>query len=168
MPLYRDLRSRLRNGQWRYVVNELQQFADDDGDNAALQTELNYLRKHGAAGRLNYTHFRSLGLPLGSGAMWHSVREDLARVQPVGRGEGLPDLKHGLHVRLGVHQWHILLLFQPDTVFAGRCAAARKRALDQPLVKRVDVVPLRRVLAVDEDEAVEVPVADVADERSND
>ena len=74
MPLYRDLRSRLRNGQWRYVVNELQQFADDDGDNAALQTELNYLRKHGAAGRLNYTHFRSLGLPLSSGAIESSIR----------------------------------------------------------------------------------------------
>ena len=74
MPLYRDLRSRLRNGQWRYVVNELQQFADDDPDNAALKTELNYLRKHGEAGRLNYTHFRSLGLPLGSGAVESSIR----------------------------------------------------------------------------------------------
>ncbi len=74
MPLYRELRSRLRNGQWRYVVNELQQFADDDRDNAALQTELNYLRKHVAAGRLNYTHFRSLGLPLGSGAIESSIR----------------------------------------------------------------------------------------------
>ena len=74
MPLYRELRSRLRNGQWRYVVNELQQFADDDRDNTALRTELNYLRKHGAAGRLNYTHFRSLGLPLGSGAIESSIR----------------------------------------------------------------------------------------------
>jgi len=71
MPLYRDLRSRLRNGQWKYVVSELQQFADD---NAALQTELNYLRKHGTAGRLNYTYFRGLGLPLGSGAIESSIR----------------------------------------------------------------------------------------------
>ena len=74
MPLYRDLRSRLRNGQWRYVVNELQQFADDDPENSALQTELNYLRKHGEAGRLNYTYFRGLGLPLGSGAIESSIR----------------------------------------------------------------------------------------------
>jgi hypothetical protein len=74
LPLYRDLRSRLRNGQWQYVVQELQQFADDDPTNAALQTELNYLRKHGQAGRLNYTRFRSLGLPLGSGAVESSIR----------------------------------------------------------------------------------------------
>lgn len=74
MPLYRDLRSRLRNGQWRYVIGELQQFADVDPANAALQTELNYLCKHGEAGRLNYTQFRSLGLPLGSGAIESSIR----------------------------------------------------------------------------------------------
>jgi hypothetical protein len=74
MPLYRELRSRLRNGQWKSVVNELQQFADDDPANAALKTELNYLRKHGEAGRLNYTQFRRLGLPLGSGAIESSIR----------------------------------------------------------------------------------------------
>jgi hypothetical protein len=74
MPMYRDLRSRLRNGQWRYVIGELQQFADVDPANAALRTELNYLRKHGEAGRLNYTQFRTLGLPLGSGAIESSIR----------------------------------------------------------------------------------------------
>lgn len=74
LPLYRELRTRLRNGQWRYVVDELQQFADGDPDNSALQTELNYLRKHGDAGRLSYPYFRSLGLPLGSGAIESSIR----------------------------------------------------------------------------------------------
>jgi len=39
-----------------------------------VQTEIAYLRKHGEAGRLKYTYFRSLGLPIGSGAMASSIR----------------------------------------------------------------------------------------------
>lgn len=39
-----------------------------------LQTELNYLQKHGDAGRLAYPTFRGLGLPLGSGAIESSIR----------------------------------------------------------------------------------------------
>jgi hypothetical protein len=74
MPLYRDLRTRLRNGEWSYVVNELQMFANGDPDNTALRTELSYLQRHGEAGRLNYGDFRSRGLPLGSGAIESSIR----------------------------------------------------------------------------------------------
>jgi len=74
MPLYRDLRTRLRNGEWSYVVKELQMFADDDPQNTDLQTELSYLQRHGEAGRLNYADFRSRGLPLGSGAIESSIR----------------------------------------------------------------------------------------------
>jgi len=74
MPLYRDLRTKLRNGQWKDVVEELQQFADDDPHNTDLQTELAYLNKHGAAGRLNYATFKKLGLPVGSGAIESSIR----------------------------------------------------------------------------------------------
>lgn len=74
MPLYRELRSQLRDGHWKYVVDELQSLADDDPQNASLQTELNYLRRHGEAGRLDYTQFRSLGLPLGSGAIESNIR----------------------------------------------------------------------------------------------
>ena len=74
MPLYRDLRSRLRNGEWAYVVNELQMFADDDPSNTDLVTELSYLRRHGEAGRLDYANFRQNGLPLGSGAIESSIR----------------------------------------------------------------------------------------------
>jgi len=74
MPLYRELRTRLRNGEWRFVVDELQMFADDNRDNAKLQTEVNYLVKHGEAGRLKYREFRRLGLPLGSGAIESSIR----------------------------------------------------------------------------------------------
>ncbi len=74
MPLYRDLRTRLRNGEWEYVVKELQMFADDDPNNTNLQTELSYLQRHGESGRLNYADFRRRGLPLGSGAIESSIR----------------------------------------------------------------------------------------------
>jgi hypothetical protein len=74
MPLYRDLRSRLRNGEWEYVVNELQMFANDDPSNTDLVTELSYLRRHAEAGRLDYADFRQRGLPLGSGAIESSIR----------------------------------------------------------------------------------------------
>lgn len=74
MPLYRDLRSRLRNGEWESVVTELQMFADDDPSNADLRTELSYLQRHGEAGRLDYANFRRRGLPLGSGAIESSIR----------------------------------------------------------------------------------------------
>ena len=89
MPLYRDLRSRLRNGQWAEVVAELQQLADDDPANSALATELAYLKKHGTAGRLNYANFRTRGLPLGSGAIESSIRRRF-RVQ---RGQRTPNLR---------------------------------------------------------------------------
>ena len=74
MPLYRELRTRLRNGEWRYVVQEIQKLADANPENEQLQTELNYLRKHGNKGRLAYPTFRGLGLPLGSGAIESSIR----------------------------------------------------------------------------------------------
>ena len=74
MPLYRDLRSQLRNGNWANVVNELQAFADDDPKNTTLETEFAYLRRHGEAGRLKYDDFRQRGLPLGSGAIESSIR----------------------------------------------------------------------------------------------
>jgi len=74
MPLYRDLRSQLRNGEWVNVVKELQTFANDDPDNTDLRTELSYLQRHGEAGRLDYADFRERGLPLGSGAIESSIR----------------------------------------------------------------------------------------------
>lgn len=74
MPLYREHRTLLRNGQWRRVVDELTELAQDDPENEKVQTEIAYLRKHGEAGRLKYPHFRSSGLPLGSGAIESSIR----------------------------------------------------------------------------------------------
>lgn len=74
MPLYRDLRSQLRNGEWKSVVKESQMFADDDPINTDLRTDLSYLQRHGEAGRLDYADFRRRGLPLGSGAIESSIR----------------------------------------------------------------------------------------------
>ncbi len=77
MRLYRAHRQSLRNGHWRQVHDELSELGIDQPDNAALQTELEYLRKHGQAGRMSYVHFRSLGIPLGSGAIESNIRRVL-------------------------------------------------------------------------------------------
>ncbi|MCA9220378.1 MAG: hypothetical protein KDA71_08620, partial [Planctomycetales bacterium] len=77
MPMYRHLRTLLRNGQWRKVVQELSDLASENLTGAsreAMETEIAYLRKHGEAGRLSYPHFRKLGLPLGSGAIESNIR----------------------------------------------------------------------------------------------
>jgi len=78
MPLYREHRALLRNGQWRRVVEELTGLADLtaelSGEKEDARTEIEYLRKHGEAGRLQYPTFRRLGLPLGSGAIESSIR----------------------------------------------------------------------------------------------
>ena len=74
MPLYREHRTLLRNGQWRRVVEELQGLADMNAENGDAWTEIAYLCKHGEAGRLQYPTFRKLGLPLGSGAIESGIR----------------------------------------------------------------------------------------------
>jgi hypothetical protein len=74
LPLYREHRTLLRNGQWRRVVDELTDLAEDEPPKSDVHTEIAYLRKHGEAGRLKYPYFRSLGLPLGSGAIESSIR----------------------------------------------------------------------------------------------
>ncbi len=61
-PLYRQLRSQLRNGQWQQVVESLVDLQDQEKPNAELATEISYLRRHGEAGHLNYVRFRQLGL----------------------------------------------------------------------------------------------------------
>src|SRR5208283_4150788 len=74
MPLYREQRTLLRNGQWRRVVEGLMGLAEMDAENEAARTEIAYLSKHGEAGRLQYPTFRKLGLPLGSGAIESGIR----------------------------------------------------------------------------------------------
>jgi hypothetical protein len=73
-PSYREHRTLLRNGQWRRVVQELTEFAEAEPPDAKVWTEIGYLQKHGEAGRLKYPTFRSLGVPLGSGAIESSIR----------------------------------------------------------------------------------------------
>jgi hypothetical protein len=74
MPLYREHRTLLRNGQWRRVVEELTELAAGAAETSKVWTEIAYLQKHGEAGRLKYPTFRSLGLPLGSGAIESTIR----------------------------------------------------------------------------------------------
>lgn len=75
LPLYRQHRTLLRNGQWRRVVEELTELVEGDlPSHTQFATEVAYLKKHGAAGRLSYPTFRKLGLPLGSGAIESSIR----------------------------------------------------------------------------------------------
>ena len=73
-PLYRDLRSKLRNGQWPKVVDDLSDLQNAEKPIPALETEISYLRRHGQAGRLKYVRFKQLGLPCGSGAIESGIR----------------------------------------------------------------------------------------------
>jgi hypothetical protein len=74
MPLYRAMRTMLRNGQWQQVVEDLRDLAEDNQWPSTIATEIEYLQKHGEAGRLSYVHFRKLGIPLGSGSIESSIR----------------------------------------------------------------------------------------------
>ncbi len=74
MPLYREHRTHIRNGQWRRVVEELSSLQDADQPIKELETEIAYLRRHGEAGRLSFVSFRRQGLPCGSGAIESSIR----------------------------------------------------------------------------------------------
>ena len=73
MPLYREHRTLLRNGQWRRVVEDLSDLVGDS-ENDKMRTEIAYLQKHGDAGRLSYPAFRKQGIPLGSGAIESGIR----------------------------------------------------------------------------------------------
>lgn len=78
--LFRLYRTLLREGKWKQVIDELTDFGDLDlslPKHESLRPEINYLQKHGEAGRLNYPQFAELGVPLGSGAIESSVRRVL-------------------------------------------------------------------------------------------
>jgi hypothetical protein len=74
LPMFREYRTLLRNGQWRQVVQELKELADRASEDSAVWTEIAYLEKHGEAGRLKYPNFRGIGLPIGSGAIESNIR----------------------------------------------------------------------------------------------
>jgi hypothetical protein len=73
-PLYLEMRRQLRQGRWRRVVEDLADLAADQPAESDMHREVNYLRRHGEAGRLSYPTFRRHGLPLGSGAIESSIR----------------------------------------------------------------------------------------------
>jgi len=103
MPLYREHRTLLRNGQWRRVVEELTELAATSPECEKLRTEIAYLRKHGEAGRLSYAHFRTLGIPLGSGAIESSIRRVInLRLKGNGIFWGEPQAEMMLQVRAQV------------------------------------------------------------------
>lgn len=77
---YRRLRTKLRNGNWQQVVARLEDFANKlptplaGNAKSDFNRELNYLRTHGNANRLDYSRFKLSGVPMGSGAIESSIR----------------------------------------------------------------------------------------------
>jgi hypothetical protein len=76
---FRGQRSRLRDGHWKEVSSTLEDVLRERGedrvaDAAEVRRVVDYLRRHGEAGHLDYPSFSLLGLPLGSGAIESTIR----------------------------------------------------------------------------------------------
>jgi hypothetical protein len=74
MPLYREWRTELRNGQWRKVIEDLRELAANVRSDSQARTEIAHLERHGEMGRMNDDRFTNLGIPRGSGAIESSIR----------------------------------------------------------------------------------------------
>jgi hypothetical protein len=74
--VFKKLRKWLKRGQWQKVVRELIDLMLEKGldENAPVWTPINYLERHGEAGRLAYATFRRRKLPVGSGAIESAIR----------------------------------------------------------------------------------------------
>jgi hypothetical protein len=74
--IFKKLRKWLKQGAWRKVIHDLIDRMLEKGldENAPIWTELNYLERHGEAGRLDYAKFRKRKLPVGSGAIESAIR----------------------------------------------------------------------------------------------
>jgi hypothetical protein len=74
--VFKKLRKWLKRGEWQKVVHELIDLMLEKGldENAPVWTEINYLERHGEAGRLAYAKFRRRKLPVGSGAIESAIR----------------------------------------------------------------------------------------------
>lgn len=74
--VFKKLRKWLKRGEWRKVCHELIDLMLAKGldENAPVWTEINYLERHGEAGRLAYAKFRRRQLPVGSGAIESAIR----------------------------------------------------------------------------------------------
>jgi hypothetical protein len=78
---YRSLRSTLRDGKWTSVITALENMSSEQpgaaGSSAAFKETrrvIEYLRSHGERGHLDYSTFRVMGLPLGSGSIESAIR----------------------------------------------------------------------------------------------
>lgn len=71
---YHRLRQHLKAGQWESVWAQLVALAHKTSKQSSVWTELDYLLKHGEAGRLDYRRFRRKGIPLGSGTIESTIR----------------------------------------------------------------------------------------------
>jgi hypothetical protein len=74
--VFKKLRKWLKGGAWQKVVHELIDRMVDKGldEDAPVWTEINFLDRHGDAGRLAYASFRRRKLPVGRGAIESAIR----------------------------------------------------------------------------------------------
>ncbi len=76
---FQELRTKLRDGNWKEVSDTLQKALDLSQDNPRLDRDevvrvINYIRQHGEAGHLDYPKFSLMGLPMVSGAIESAIR----------------------------------------------------------------------------------------------
>jgi hypothetical protein len=76
---FEQLRSALRDGNWKAVVEKLEKASEsslkNDGyDKQEVTRVIEYLRKHGEAGHMDYPLYSVSGLPLGSGSIESAIR----------------------------------------------------------------------------------------------
>jgi hypothetical protein len=74
--IFKKLRKWLKQGSWAKVIRDLtdRMLAKGLDEQASVWTEVNYLERHGEAGRLDYAKFRRRKLPVGSGAIESAIR----------------------------------------------------------------------------------------------
>ena len=78
--MFSDLRTRLRDGAWRDVVEQLetthqtQLLIGATMDQGEFNRVLNYIKQHGEAGHLDYPKYSIMGLPLGNGSIESAIR----------------------------------------------------------------------------------------------
>jgi hypothetical protein len=74
--IFKKLRKWLKQGAWRKVTHSVIDRLVERGldENAPVWTEINYLERHGEAGRLDNAKFRKRKLPVGSGAIESAIR----------------------------------------------------------------------------------------------
>ncbi len=74
--VFKKLRKWLKRGDWEDVTRELIDLMLAQGldEQAPVWTEIEYLGRHGEAGRLAYAAFRRRKLPVGSGAIESAIR----------------------------------------------------------------------------------------------